>query len=222
MTGLFTMLILFVGFSMFLKWFTAYSKTAKFKGKVGELKLSLALKNGLNPSLYQIIENVTLTTNDGTTQIDHIVVSVFGVFAIETKNMSGWIFGSKNQREWTQKFPRHSTRFQNPLRQNYKHTKTLEALLNLTEEQIHSVIVFVGESEFKTEMPENVLQGVNAVVDFINAKNEKVLTNLRAELIGKRIQSRRLAPTSETEKCHIENLKKRFAELPELEPAVAE
>ncbi|WP_339385147.1 nuclease-related domain-containing protein, partial [Vibrio paracholerae] len=42
------------------------------------------------------------TTEDGTTQIDHIVVSKFGVFVIETKYMKGWIFGSKDQKQWTQ------------------------------------------------------------------------------------------------------------------------
>jgi len=34
---------------------------------------------------YNLIHNVTLLTEDGTTQIDHIVVSQYGVFVIETK-----------------------------------------------------------------------------------------------------------------------------------------
>lgn len=51
--------------------------------------------------------------------------SRFGIFAIETKNMQGWIFGSKRQAEWTQKIYKRTFKFQNPLRQNYKHTKAL-------------------------------------------------------------------------------------------------
>lgn len=54
------------------------------------------------------------------------VVSPYGVFVIETRNMDGWIFGSEKQPVWTQKFPRKSFRFQNPLRQNYKHVKAIE------------------------------------------------------------------------------------------------
>jgi Nuclease-related domain len=34
---------------------------------------------------------------NGTTQIDHVVVSIYGLFVIETKNMDGWIFGSAHQ-----------------------------------------------------------------------------------------------------------------------------
>ena len=48
---------------------------------------------------YHLIKNITLPTGDGTTQIDHILVSRFGVFVIETKNMKGWIFGSAHQKK---------------------------------------------------------------------------------------------------------------------------
>lgn len=37
--------------------------------------------------------------------------------------------------------------------------KTLESLLGLNEQQVYSVIVFVGAGTFKTEMPENVMCG---------------------------------------------------------------
>ncbi|MEX2714624.1 nuclease-related domain-containing protein, partial [Vibrio cholerae] len=73
-----------------------------------------------------------------------------------TKNMKGWIFGSKEQKQWTQKIYRHVSKFQNPLHQNYKHVKTLESLLNIDSSKTHSVIVFIGDSTFKTDMPENV------------------------------------------------------------------
>ena len=33
----------------------------------------------------------------GTTQIDHILVSKYGIFVIETKNRKGWIFGGPQQ-----------------------------------------------------------------------------------------------------------------------------
>lgn len=130
-------------------------KSRWFKGVFGEFLVNKLLSQ-LPRSDYTLVKNVTLPTEDGTTQIDHIVVSKYGVFVVETKNMKGWIFGSRNQKLWTQKIYRHTYKFQNPLHQNYKHVKTLESLLGIDSSKLHSVIVFVGNSTFKTDMPNNV------------------------------------------------------------------
>ena len=48
---------------------------------------------------YQTVNDIMLPTVDGeTTQIDHVVVSRYGIFVIETKDYNGWIFGGENQR----------------------------------------------------------------------------------------------------------------------------
>ncbi|HHF3290524.1 NERD domain-containing protein [Vibrio alginolyticus] len=130
-------------------------KSRWLKGVFGEFLVNRLLSS-LPESDYTLIKDVTLPTNDGTTQVDHIVVSRYGIFVVETKNMKGWIFGSARQKQWTQKIYRHSSKFQNPLHQNYKHIKALETLLGCSEEHLHSVIVFIGDSTFKTEMPPNV------------------------------------------------------------------
>ncbi len=130
-------------------------KSRWLKGVFGEFLVNRLLSK-LPESDYTLIKDVTLPTNDGTTQVDHIVVSRYGIFVVETKNMKGWIFGSARQKQWTQKIYRHSSKFQNPLHQNYKHIKALETLLGCNEEHLHSVIVFIGDSTFKTEMPPNV------------------------------------------------------------------
>ncbi|HDF8531274.1 TPA: NERD domain-containing protein [Vibrio parahaemolyticus] len=130
-------------------------KSRWLKGVFGEFLVNRLLSK-LPDSEYTLIKDVTLPTNDGTTQVDHIVVSRYGIFVVETKNMKGWIFGSARQKQWTQKIYRHSSKFQNPLHQNYKHIKALETLLGCSEEHLHSVIVFIGDSTFKTEMPPNV------------------------------------------------------------------
>ncbi|EKK7180207.1 NERD domain-containing protein [Vibrio alginolyticus] len=130
-------------------------KSRWLKGVFGEFLVNRLLSK-LPESDYTLIKDVTLPTGDGTTQVDHIVVSKYGLFVVETKNMKGWIFGSARQRQWTQKIYRHSSKFQNPLHQNYKHIKALETLLGCSEEHLHSVIVFIGDSTFKTEMPPNV------------------------------------------------------------------
>lgn len=134
---------------------TSIFKSRWLKGVFGEFLVNRLLSK-LPQSDYTLIKDVTLPTKDGTTQVDHIVVSKFGIFVVETKNMKGWIFGSARQNQWTQKIYRHSSKFQNPLNQNYKHIKTLETLLDCSEEHLHSVIVFIGDSTFKTDMPSNV------------------------------------------------------------------
>jgi len=68
------------------------------KGVLGEFKVNLATKLFLDKRIYTLLKNVTLPTADGTTQIDHVIVSRYGVFVIETKNMKGWIFGSAQQK----------------------------------------------------------------------------------------------------------------------------
>lgn len=71
---------------------------AKIKGKIGEISVASRL-NLLNHNDYKILNNVILQTkNGGTVQIDHIIVSVYGIFVIETKNYKGWISGFSEMR----------------------------------------------------------------------------------------------------------------------------
>lgn len=120
------------------------------KGLVGEATVVVGAKL-LLPSDYLRFHNVTLRTPDGTTQIDHVFVSRFGVFVVETKNMGGWIYGSERNLRWTQVFPGgRKTSFQNPLRQNYRHVKAMEATLaplKLPADAVRSVVAFVGEAD---------------------------------------------------------------------------
>ena len=64
------------------------------KGFVGEKIVSLGAMLALPSSTYVPFHNVTLPAPDGMTQIDHLFVSRYGLFVVETNNMSGWIFGS--------------------------------------------------------------------------------------------------------------------------------
>lgn len=72
----------------------ALFNSAWFKGVMGEALVNLSARLFLDKNKYHLIRNVTIPTGDGTTQIDHIIVSRFGVFVVETKNMKGWLFGS--------------------------------------------------------------------------------------------------------------------------------
>ncbi|MCB4747124.1 MAG: NERD domain-containing protein, partial [Sulfurovum sp.] len=78
----------------------AFFRTPTGKGVVGEFLVNIAVKLRLDKDKYHLIKNVTLPTEGGTTQIDHIIVSEYGIFVVETKNMKGWIFGDKKQKYW--------------------------------------------------------------------------------------------------------------------------
>ena len=123
------------------------SLKSTFKGFLGETVINVAMWLKLEKDVYHRLNNVTLPlANGGSTQIDHVIVSVYGIFVIETKNYKGWIYGSEKQKQWTQSFPNGSKfKFQNPLRQNYLHIKTLADLLDLELSYFHSMIAFIGE-----------------------------------------------------------------------------
>lgn len=178
------------------------------KGIFGELLVRFIAKIRLDKHVYHRIHNITLPTLDGTTQIDHIFVSRYGIFVLETKNMQGWIFGEENQAQWTQKIYKKSFKFQNPLRQNFKHLKALENTLQVPASTIHSVIVFVGDSTFKTAMPPNVTQG-SGFASYIRSFQKPVFSDGEVADLLSKIESGRLSPNSETARNHVSNLKTR-------------
>ncbi len=183
-------------------------KTPWAKGYIGELQVRLFAHWQLDKSTYRRLHNVTLNTPDGTTQIDHVFLSPYGIFVLETKNMSGWIFGSENQAQWTQKLYKHTFKFQNPLRQNYKHLKALEATLGVNSEHLHSVIAFVGGSSFKTEVPANVTQGIG-FIRYIESFQQAVFSEAEVGAMLHSLQTGRRAPTLATHREHVQNLKRR-------------
>lgn len=183
-------------------------KTPWFKGWLGESLVKFAAWLRLPADTYHAFHNITLPTPEGTTQIDHIFVSRFGIFVVETKNMNGWIFGGQHQPRWTQKLFRKSFQFQNPLRQNHKHTKALEEALDVPSQAIHSVIVFAGNSTFRTPMPHNVTRG-GGFITHIKSFEQPILSESDVREAMKRIQAGRLEPCRETHRQHVRQLKRR-------------
>ena len=180
-------------------------KSPWFKGVFGEFLVNSILSS-LPKNDYHLIKNVTRPTDDGTTQIDHILVSCFGVFVIETKNMKGWIFGSEHQKQWTQRIFKHSSKFQNPIHQNYKHLKTLESCLDIPLDCLFSVIVFIGDSTFKTPMPANVTYA-RGCIKYIKSKSESRLTADQVRATIDAIENGKLKPSFKTNREHVAHVK---------------
>lgn len=129
---------------------------AKIKGIIGEQKVSSILAT-LPDKEYKVLNNIMLPTEKGTTQIDHIVLSVYGIFVIETKNYKGWITGGEHSEQWTQNMYGAKYKFYNPLRQNYGHIKTLQGILDVPEEFYVSIVAFSSRATIKVKTMEKVI-----------------------------------------------------------------
>ncbi|AMN50095.1 NERD domain-containing protein [Psychrobacter sp. P2G3] len=184
------------------------SLKSTFKGFLGETVINVAMWLKLDKEVYHRLNNITLPlANGGSTQIDHVIVSIYGIFVIETKNYKGWIFGNEKQRQWTQVIMGRKYKFQNPLRQNYLHIKTLGDLLELDMNYFHSMIAFIGECELKTrdELPEHVL--TNGMVSYVKKKQDKILSETEVESIVKQIENNRFSKSWKTNSQHKAYLK---------------
>ena len=116
------------------------------------------------------------------------------------------LFGKEKQKQWTQQIFKHKSKFQNPLHQNYKHTKTLSELINIENSKIFSLIVFTGASTFKTKMPANVTHGIG-FIKFIKSKNKAILSASEVRQVISDIQGGRLKPSLKTNREHVKHVK---------------
>ena len=115
-----------------------------FKGWFGERKTQFNLWFSLNKELYRRFHDVIIPSDNGTTQVDHVLVSPFGLFIVETKNLKGWIYGSESQSKWTQVVYKNKYSFQNPLKQTYKKNYYIFMLV------IGAIIENIGYRQLKT------------------------------------------------------------------------
>lgn len=151
-------------------------RTAKVKGRIGEAIVSVGALKQLDPKIYRVFNDLVLPRPDGkgTTQIDHVVVSPFGIFVIETKNYAGWIFGDSNSRYWTQVIYGKKSRFQNPLHQNALHVRALVQATGLPVSSFHNLVYFAGDATLKTPLPPQVMTG--GLIAFIHGHQALLLS----------------------------------------------
>ena len=120
--------------------------------------------------------------------------------------MNGWIYGKEKEPTWTQVFFKKKYTFPNPLRQNYKHTKSISELLKIPEDKFHSIIFFIGDDcVLKTKMPENVL--LKGYTKYIKNKTEKILTGKKVSTIVEGITAYKLPSSFKTKRAHINHVK---------------
>ena len=178
----------------------------------GEMLVRQAIQLNFLSQSYHLMNNMTLRLKDGTTQIDHVLVSRFGVFVIETKHYNGWIFANPKQPKWTQMLAKQKFQFQNPSFQNFRHVLGVQSCLSfLPPQAVCSAVVFTGEAQFKTPMPENVFH-LPSFVDYIRRQTVEVLSENSLHLAVGRLETMRLALTSKTDVEHVQDLQRRHCD----------
>ncbi len=98
------------------------------------------------PEEYHVFNDVYIHRGNRSVQIDHVVISRYGVFVIETKNYKGWVYGSANAEHWTQNIYGHKYQLYNPTRQNSSHVGALCNLFRITRDKTIPLIVFAGSA----------------------------------------------------------------------------
>ncbi len=191
------------------------AEKAHFIGQIGESVVAEFAQENLSKDYY-LIHNIVLKSNAGTTQIDQIIVSPFGLFVVEIKNHKGWIWGDVNSPQWTQTLTSGKYRFQNPLRQNYKHIKALQALLGYPAHYFKSLIAFSGQAQFRTPFPDNVVGDGEDYLHFILKHQTVLLSPEQIAFTIDAILKHRL--TDAEHQIYIEKVKQQYQNADENNP----
>lgn len=143
-----------------------------------------------------------------------------GIYVLESKNYSGWIFGSEYAKIWTQTLPSgrkaHKEHFLNPILQNKLHIKWLQEQIG-DQMPIHSIVVF---SERCTLKQINLFSGTVSVIrrnDLLTTVKEidsktgiKLTPQQIDEIYGKLVPFTKA--TDDVKQRHIENIRKNLSE----------
>ncbi|MBO4245571.1 MAG: NERD domain-containing protein [Bacilli bacterium] len=178
-----------------------YSK--KIIGWFGELWTKQALKK-LPKDKYIVINDVFIKTNGNTHQIDHVIVSPYGIFSVETKQYNGFITGNKYDKYWIRHVGKNKYYYSNPIRQNYGHVKALSELLNVDESKIYNIVCIPSKATLKIQHDGELVR-YDTIVDKILSYKDVIIDDVslivniinRNNIIDKKIK-----------KEHIRNIRK--------------
>lgn len=182
----------------------------KIRGYIGE-KITAIILTKLEKSQYKVINNVVLNINGRTSQIDHLVISDFGIFIIETKNYKGWILGGENSDYWTQVIYKYKNKFYNPILQNYSHIQSIKhTLREYSNVKFIPIVVFSTKATIKTQTDSCVIYSTNLLKE-IRKHREVILTEREKDEITNIIYSANTKEIYDNSQ-HIRSIKKRIKE----------
>lgn len=153
----------------------------RIKGYMGEAVVKIKLSS-LDKEKYSVINNLVLENRGGntySTQIDHLVISTYGIFSIETKNYKGLIYGSEYGKRWIQNIHGTKNDFMNPILQNYAHIKAVKSILRkyYPNMRYFSIVAFSPDAKVKVKANDSVICKMSQVSRNIEELSDKEILN---------------------------------------------
>ena len=175
------------------------------KGAMGEKRVVRILEK-LPEEKYSVINNLLLNNNGYTSQVDHVVVSVYGIFVIETKTYQGIISGGENSEHWTQNIYGNKFEFRNPILQNYGHVKSLKQVLgDYKNVPFISIIAFSRQADLRVSSNIPVVYW-SQILDVIRGYENPVIKESDVRRITRLLMASN-TDSKETRKDHVKNVK---------------
>lgn len=194
--------ILIIGLFFVLQWMIPS------KGKIGEKTVAGKL-HWLPKDKYRVLNNVTLPTPQGSSQIDHLVVSIYGIFVIETKNYKGWIYGGEHSEYWTQNIYGNKYKLYNPILQNGGHVRALRRVLNGFEPlPILPIVVFSWNASLRVHAEDACVIYWHQLRGVIKQYKEKRLSWSQVNAICDAVQASQMEPGRKSNKQHLHDIRK--------------
>lgn len=153
----------------------------RIKGYMGEAVVKMKLSS-LDREKYAVVNNLVLENSGGSTystQIDHLVISTYGIFSIETKNYKGSIYGSEYSKRWAQNIHGTKNDFMNPILQNYAHIQAVKSILRKYYPNIKyfSIVAFSPDAKVKVKVKDSVICKMSQVSRNIEELSDKEILN---------------------------------------------
>ena len=136
----------------------AYLLSPRHRGEIAERHVRRILKQGLEPSRYTLLNGLRIPSGGGTIEIDHVVVSRYGIFVIDSVRLPGVISGTEVQERWKRRRFGRVLRFDNPVHRNRQQVEALSKVLGIPQRIFHPLVVICGEHEFKGACPANTVK----------------------------------------------------------------
>ena len=150
-------------------------------GGLGEYLIEYGIEHGKLPGRIEVFRNVLVPRKKGPTdesEVDVLLLHETGLYVIESKNYSGWIFGSERQRQWTQTLEGgKKERFYNPIMQNRAHVRALAACLGVEREAMRSYVVFSERCTLK-KVPDDC-------EEYVVCRRPHLLKRLRVDMASR-------------------------------------
>ena len=125
---------------------------------------------------YIVLNDIMIETKGRTHQIDHVVVSPHGIFSIETKKYSGYLRGSKYDKNWIRYNWGRKYFYENPIRQNMGHVKALAELLNMDESKIFNLVCIPSDAHLDIKH-DGELTRYDTLLERIVSHNQIIINN---------------------------------------------